>query len=273
MRNLSEAKAEIFRLSEKKIAERKKNLRRTAAFCIPICLFLTVFSATALQKTLLVPQDKITECTDGESTDKTPEGTAGDIEMPTDTTPPNTEENADTDIQFGVNDIPTGGNIPSTPPGNSSSEPPSPADSPIPANFRFSITWGTYGISSYDSASGTLIKSSDATNPEDYVTSYSLNTAAREQIYNVLKALDISSYPDVYDPHGGKLTSDPSMTLILSVKMGSVEKTVTAEDIALTYEADNLKGQNFLDTCRVITNILTSADEWNSLPEYEFFYD
>ena len=32
-------------------------------------------------------------------------------------------------------------------------------------NYSFSLTWNTYGISSYDSKTGTLIKTSDATNP------------------------------------------------------------------------------------------------------------
>lgn len=139
--------------------------------------------------------------------------------------------------------------------------------------FSFSLTWNTYGISSYDSVTGKLVKTTDATEPERYVTSYKLTEEQREEIYALIEKLDIVSYPDVYDPHNGKLVSEPSMTLILSVKADSLEKTVRAEGIALTYEAENRKGQRFLEVCKSIRDILVETDEWKALPEYEFFYD
>ncbi len=33
----------------------------------------------------------------------------------------------------------------------------------VPADFSFSLTWGCYGISSYDSRTGKLVKTTDAT--------------------------------------------------------------------------------------------------------------
>ncbi len=139
-------------------------------------------------------------------------------------------------------------------------------------NFEFSLTWGCYGISSYDSATGKLVKTTDATNPEDYVTAYFLTDAQKRLIYDMIVELNIMSYPNTYDPHDGTLASDPSITLILSVDTGTVQKTVSAKDIALTYEAENTKGQKFLDVCKAIKEILTQTDEWKALPEYEFFY-
>ncbi len=47
MRDLNEYKAEIFRRSEEKIKERKRNRNRALAFCIPLCL---VFAAVAFAK-------------------------------------------------------------------------------------------------------------------------------------------------------------------------------------------------------------------------------
>jgi len=139
--------------------------------------------------------------------------------------------------------------------------------------FSFSLTWNTYGVSSYDSETGRLVKTTDATNPDDYVTYHRLTEQEKEQVYALIKSLDIQSYPDVYDPHNGGLASTPSMTLILSVKTDSFEKTVTAENISLGYEAKNKKGQKFLEVCRDIREILIETDEWKALPEYEFFYD
>lgn len=52
----------------------------------------------------------------------------------------------------------------------------------MPEDFAFSIVWNTYGISSYDSATGRLVKTTDATNPDDYVTTLELSGEDMEEI-------------------------------------------------------------------------------------------
>ena len=140
-------------------------------------------------------------------------------------------------------------------------------------SFSFSLTWDCYGISSYDSETGRLVKTKDATDPQDYITTYYLTDAQRQQIYGVIMDLDVSSYPDIYDPHGNGLASDPSMTLILTVQTGTIQKTITAADIAMSYESKDEQGQRFLSACKMIRDILTATEEWKALPEYENFYD
>lgn len=139
-------------------------------------------------------------------------------------------------------------------------------------SFTFSLTWDCYGISSYDSKTGKLVKTKHATNPADYITTYQLTTEQKQKIYDLILNLNVTDYPDVYNPHTNGLESSPSMTLILSVNTDTVQKTITAADIALTYEADNREGQKFLSVCKAIQDILTSTEEWQSLPEYEFVY-
>ena len=139
--------------------------------------------------------------------------------------------------------------------------------------FNFSLTWGCYGISSYDSKTGKLVKTTDTTHPEDYVTTYRLTAEQKKQIYDLIEGLRVTNYPAVYDPQGGDMMSSPSMTLVLSVRTDTYQKTIRAENIALTYNAKNRKGQKFLDVCKAIENILTETEEWKALPEYEFFYD
>ena len=139
-------------------------------------------------------------------------------------------------------------------------------------NYSFSLTWNTYGISSYDSRTGTLIKTSDATNPKDYTTNLKLTEQQYSAIWKLIKGLDIESYPDEYNPHGDGV-STPYMTLILSVKADGIDKIITVKETMLSYEANNKKGQKFLDTCKGIRDILTATEEWKALPEYEFFYD
>ncbi|MBQ8731477.1 MAG: hypothetical protein IJY82_01425 [Oscillospiraceae bacterium] len=48
MRNFDERKAEVFRRSENRIKERKRNRNRIFALCIPLCLIITVMSVTML---------------------------------------------------------------------------------------------------------------------------------------------------------------------------------------------------------------------------------
>ena len=141
-----------------------------------------------------------------------------------------------------------------------------------PEGFSFSLTWGCYGISSYDSETGKLVKTNHATHPEDYVSAYTLTDEEVSRIYDLIRELDIESYPDTYNPHGNA-ASMPPMTLILSVRTNTMQKTIAAENIALSYETEDKKGQAFLDVCRAIRDILTETDAWKALPEYEFHYD
>ena len=48
MRNFEERKAEVFRRSENRIKERKRNRNRILAMCIPLCLVVTVWSIMIL---------------------------------------------------------------------------------------------------------------------------------------------------------------------------------------------------------------------------------
>lgn len=85
--------------------------------------------------------------------------------------------------------------------------------------------------------------------------------------------MNVNNYPETYNPHDDGLSSKPSMTLILTVRVGERERVIKAKNIALTYESSNQKGQYFLTTCEAISGILTSTEEWKALPDYEFYYD
>ena len=141
-----------------------------------------------------------------------------------------------------------------------------------PEEFSFFIRWGVYGISSYDSETGRLVKTTDATEPDDYVTGYKMSEEELKRVYELIKRLRIESYPDEYDPNIG-LSSDPSATVVLTVRSGDFEKTVTAEYISLGYDSNTVKGQRFLDTVKEIVDILTATEEWKALPVYEVIYD
>lgn len=139
-------------------------------------------------------------------------------------------------------------------------------------HFEFSLRFNTYGISSYDSLSGTLIKTSDTDHPEDYITTCYLPEEQMKNIRNIIEGLDITSYPDEYNPHGEGV-STPYMTLSLTVRTESITKTVYVPETVLSFDSDDKKGQRFLDSVGAIIDILTHTDEWKALPEYDRFYD
>ena len=141
----------------------------------------------------------------------------------------------------------------------------------FPDDFSFSLTWNVYGISSYDSETGKLVKTSDTANPEDYTTYCRLSDKDMEYVYNLIVALDVYSYPDVYDPQD--CLFEPHDTLILTVRVGDETKTIRAEHVSDYMPANDEKGQIFLDTCEAISYILELTDEWLALPGYPTLYE
>lgn len=142
----------------------------------------------------------------------------------------------------------------------------------IPDDFEFSFTWGCYGISSYDSETGLLVKTKDATMPELYQTTYILSKEEKQEIKNIISKLNIDNYPDKYNPNPLK-GSNPSMTLIITLKYDGYEKTVVSEDIALDFTSITFKGNKFLGTSKTLIRFFQETDEWKALPDYEFYYD
>ncbi|MGN0628618.1 MAG: hypothetical protein ACI4IW_03200 [Oscillospiraceae bacterium] len=142
----------------------------------------------------------------------------------------------------------------------------------MPEDFAFSIVWNTYGISSYDSATGRLVKTTDATNPDDYMTTLELSGKDMEEIWHIINNLGMENYPEEYNPVEGA-SSVPYQTIILSTVTDGAQKEIRCEDIAIASESATKKGRAFLTAVRDIINIIESTDEWQSLPDYEFLYD
>lgn len=243
MRSLNEYKAEIFRRSENKIISRTAMRRRVITLCVPLCLTLAVCSAAILPGVFSVGNDEA-------------EGYREEVSAP-----------ARDDV--GVIDEMSRENCDISDALCSDEEC---FDDPT-ADFSFSLVWDCYGIASYDSANGRLVKTTDATNPDDYVTALFLTEDEKSSIFKLIDELDIDSYPDIYNPHHDGFASDPPMTLILTVSCDGVTKTVSARDIAYSFKSEKPEGQRFLTTCKQIIDLLTSSEEWKELPEYEHLYN
>ena len=155
--------------------------------------------------------------------------------------------------------------------------PEDPASITVPEDFSFSIVWNVYGISSYDSKTGILIQTNDATQPEDYIVEMHLSEDELKDIYiKLTEDIDLFSYPDKYNPYRKGYISTPTETIILSITANNQTKTVTCKGIALGDDEEwmkNGKARNFMRVQDEIADILTATEEWKSLPDYEFGYD
>ncbi|HHX18933.1 MAG TPA: hypothetical protein GX728_00650 [Clostridiaceae bacterium] len=151
----------------------------------------------------------------------------------------------------------------------------------LPDDFSFSITWGIYGESSYDSRSGELVKTKNATTPSDYITKLILTENQKLTIYKLLtEDIDLSLYPAYYDPFNAPNTdifiaSDPSQTIRLSFTANGHTRSVGCVNIAVAgmEECYEKKGEDLLKVALSISELLMDTEEWKTLPEYEFFYD
>lgn len=141
-----------------------------------------------------------------------------------------------------------------------------------PEDFSFSLVWGAYGTSSYDSRTGKLVKTTDATHPEEYVTYLHLSDKTLEYFYGLLRDLDIEDFPDEYDPDRHTMCT-PSSALTVTVRAGGRTKTVRVDDMAASRIAYIGKCKKYIETCAAIRDFLMQTEEWKALPEYEFFYD
>ncbi|MBO5736362.1 MAG: hypothetical protein J6S04_01010 [Clostridia bacterium] len=146
-----------------------------------------------------------------------------------------------------------------------------PADYMGVIEFDFSLTWGTFGISSYDSKTGRLVKTDDVSNVEDFTTTYFLTPREKLTIYKTVRELNMTSYPEEYNPTAG-IGSNPYQTLILSVEINATNMKITANEVALG-DATSEKGQRFMDACNTISDILENTEEWKALPDYPYLYD
>ena len=147
----------------------------------------------------------------------------------------------------------------------------SPADYVGVVDFSFSLTWGIFGHSSYDSETGRLVKTDDVSPNDDYVATHFLTPQEKLAIYKTVRALEITSYSDEFNPTMNG--SDPYETLVLSARIGNISKTITAKEVGLNSPASSTKGREFMDACETISDILESTEEWKAMPDFPFYYE
>ncbi len=153
---------------------------------------------------------------------------------------------------------------------------PQPLPEEMPENFTFSINFGAFGNASYDSKTGKLVKTTDATNPELYEGTYLMSKEELSSIYSLIREVGLENYPAVL---GGSYFagSDPYETYSITLRAGDFVKTITAKQVEFAYLEDipglTPAARRYAAMMMEIIDILVDTEEWKAFPDYEYTYD
>ena len=139
-------------------------------------------------------------------------------------------------------------------------------------DFYFVLTWGVQKDSSYDSRTGTLIKTKYVRErqPEEYIATYQYPNI--NEIYEMAKSINVYSYADDYYPYEGSLVyTSPSVDYVFEIN----DKTIASNDCPILNEIpDDVteRGKQYLALILTIINTLMNSDEWKAMPDPEILY-
>ena len=139
-------------------------------------------------------------------------------------------------------------------------------------DFYFVLTWGVGLDSSYDSRTGTLIKTKYVIErqPEEYIAIYQYPNI--NEIYEMAKSINVYSYADHYYPYEGSLImTSPSVDYVFEIN----DKTIASKDCPILNEIpDDVteRDKKYLALLLTIRNTLMNSDEWKAMPDPEILY-
>ena len=140
-------------------------------------------------------------------------------------------------------------------------------------DFYFVLTWGVRLDSSYDSRTGTLIKTKYVRErqPEEYIATYQYPNI--NEIYTMAKSINVYSYADDYYPYeGSSIATNPSIDYVFEIN----DKVITSKDCPIAQgipDSVTKKGKQYLSLILTIKNTLINSDEWKAMPDFEILYD
>ena len=161
--------------------------------------------------------------------------------------------------------------------------------------FSFAIRWGVSAPgsgSSYDSGTGVLVKTTQASDPSKFRTVLKLNRQEREELRRLAERIDFSRIPpdpEPYDPYAwpgeeARAWSKPLFFLEVTVRRESGEASVRCFGIPQvlltppgeTSDGDPVpadeNGKAFEAFVRSAFGTVYASKEWQSLPDYEVLY-
>ena len=147
-----------------------------------------------------------------------------------------------------------------------------PSFSVAPEDFYFVFTWGVEKDSSYDSRTGTLIKTKYVIErqPEEYIAAYQYPNI--NEIYEMAKTINVYSYADDYYPYeGSSILTSPAVDYVFEIN----DKIITSENCPIYNgipDGVTKRGKKYLTLILAIRNTLINSKEWKAMPDPERLY-
>ena len=138
----------------------------------------------------------------------------------------------------------------------------------MPEDFHFSLTWGPFGCSSYNSETGELIKKKD----ENIQTTYFMDEAELKQVYEILMDYRIHKI-DKLTNFGFFFCSPPGKYEIV-MYTDDIKHVIKTPDSGVDFSRKpyTIKARRFYNAIVEIKNIIYESEEWKSLPDSEMLY-
>ena len=141
----------------------------------------------------------------------------------------------------------------------------------MPEDFSFSLQWGIWGKSYYNSETGELIKSRHEKNEEDFKTVCFLNEEELEEVYFILHKLNLSKYDDLVIQEFDFCA--PGMRFVIEVNSKDNHyKIELPEGICRFNPHKSSRARKIQNAIDQITEIIYQKEEWKALPKEEYLY-
>ena len=139
-------------------------------------------------------------------------------------------------------------------------------EKPMPEDFAFSITWGAFGSSYYNSETGELIKKQD----EQIQTTYFMDEEELEKVFNIFMYYKVHKLPEII--MSGFYHADPPGKYEITLKYNEIEKVVSLPYGASLAETFGLNAKRFENALREVLAVIYESEEWKNLPPAKYLY-
>ena len=140
----------------------------------------------------------------------------------------------------------------------------------MPEDFTLYVQWGTFGDSSYSSETGKLVKDFDIDGK--YSTTYVMPKEDLKEAYSIIRKLGIDKFPKEFSQKELQ-GSSPYCIFTIKATINGETYSVTAKQVSGYDGGRSIRTIRFLNAVESIVTIITSSDEWKSIPESGDFYE
>lgn len=136
-----------------------------------------------------------------------------------------------------------------------------------PSDFNFILNYGVNAKNQLDTQKGIYTK--DMVTVPSVTTTLKLSDEEMNEIYKVMKNINILSYPDNYSPKSN-IWQTPFQTYIIKVIVNGKEKNIYWKDESVSQSKEAVNLRNLF---KRIHEIVSAKEEYKKLPKPQGGYD